>query len=266
VVTNFESQVYRRNGAIIWISENAREVRDIAGNPIYYEGTVEDITERKQYEMRLAHQASHDALTGLPNRVLFVDCMRQALALAERNGTQVAVAFLDLDNFKYINDSLGHDAGDEVICTIAERLQACPRESDTVARLGGDEFVLLQQGLPPDNSQIAATLSRILSEVSRPITAGRHELAMTCSLGISLYPQDGGDVDTLLKHADAAMYQAKHLGRDNFQFLPLRSTSVHATASISSTTCARRLNVMNSSCTTSPKSTCAAAPSSAPRR
>lgn len=218
VVTNFESQVYCKNGEVIWISENAREVRDIAGNPIYYEGTVEDITERKQYELRLAHQASHDALTGLPNRTLFVDRLRQAISLAERNGTQIAVAFLDLDNFKYINDSLGHEAGDEVICTIAERLQSCLRESDTVARLGGDEFVLLQQGLPVDNSQIAATLSRILSEVRRPLTAGKQELTMTCSLGISLFPQDGGDVDTLLKHADAAMYQAKHLGRNNFQF------------------------------------------------
>ena len=100
MVTNFESQVYRRGGDIIWISENAREVRDVAGNPVYYEGTVEDITERKRYEMQLAHQATHDALTGLPNRALFVDRLRQALSLAERNGSQVAVAFLDLDNFK----------------------------------------------------------------------------------------------------------------------------------------------------------------------
>lgn len=217
-VTNFESQVYRKNGEVIWISENAREVRDVSGNPIYYEGTVEDITERKMYEMQLAHQATHDTLTGLPNRALFADRMRQAISLAERNGSLVAVAFLDLDNFKYINDSLGHETGDVVICTIAQRLQTCVRESDTVARIGGDEFVLLLQGLNADNNQATATLSRILAEVSRPLTAGQQELTMTCSLGISLYPQDGRDVDTLLKHADAAMYQAKHVGRNNFQF------------------------------------------------
>lgn len=97
VVTNFESQVYRRNGDIIWISENAREVRDVSGNPVYYEGTVEDVTERKMYEMQLAHQATHDTLTGLPNRGLFADRMRQAIALAERNSSFVAVAFLDLE-------------------------------------------------------------------------------------------------------------------------------------------------------------------------
>lgn len=217
-LTNFESQVYRRDGNIIWISENAREVRDVSGNPLYYEGTVEDITERKTYETRLAYQATHDTLTGLPNRALFVDRLGQALSLAERNGSEVAVAFLDLDNFKYINDSLGHQTGDEVIRAIAQRLQDCLRESDTVSRLGGDEFVLLLQGLQADNGQVTATLSRILAEVGQPLKAGHHELNMTCSLGISLYPQDGSDVDTLLKHADAAMYQAKHVGRNNFQF------------------------------------------------
>jgi diguanylate cyclase (GGDEF)-like protein/PAS domain S-box-containing protein len=217
-VTNFESQVYRKSGDIIWISENAREVRDVSGNTIYYEGTVEDITERKTYEMQLAHQATHDALTGLPNRALFADRMRKAMPLAERTGSLVAAAFLDLDNFKYINDSLGHEAGDAVIRVIAKRLQSCVRESDTVARLGGDEFVLLLQGLHAGSDEVTTTMSRILAEVCRPLMAGKHELTITCSLGISLYPQDGRDVDTLLKHADAAMYQAKHMGRNNFQF------------------------------------------------
>jgi len=224
VINNFESQIYRKNGEVIWIAENAREVRDAAGEPLYYEGTVEDITERKSYEMQLAHQATHDALTGLPNRVLFVDRLQQAMLIAERENTRVAVVFVDLDNFKYINDSLGHEAGDELIGVMANRLQHCLRGSDTVARLetvarlGGDEFVLLMPDLKVGNDAVLTTMSRILADVGKPVQIKDRELVLTCSLGISLYPEDGKDVDTLLKHADAAMYQAKQTGRNNFQF------------------------------------------------
>lgn len=218
VVSNFESQVYRRNGEVIWISENAREVRDAQGQPLYYEGTVEDITERKTYETRLAHQATHDALTQLPNRMLFNDRLQQAILLAERSRGQLAVVFIDLDNFKYINDSLGHEAGDVLIRTIAQRLQAGVRDSDTVARLGGDEFVLLLQGLNAGNDTVTAAMSRILAEVGASMRISDRDLKVTCSIGISMYPADGGDVETLLKNADAAMYLAKQAGRNNFQF------------------------------------------------
>ena len=218
VVSNFESEVYRKNGEIIWISENAREVRDGSGNLLYFEGTVEDITERKTYETRLTHQATHDTLTGLPNRALFRDRLQQAVRYAERERAKVSIVFIDLDNFKYINDSLGHEAGDALIRIMAQRLKSCVRDSDTVARLGGDEFVLLLQGAPFDDERVSIAMSRILSEVRKPVDVRGRELTVTCSIGISVCPEDGNDVDALLKHADAAMYQAKQAGRDNFQF------------------------------------------------
>jgi diguanylate cyclase (GGDEF)-like protein/PAS domain S-box-containing protein len=218
VVNNFESQVFRKNGEVIWITENAREVRDATGNPAYYEGTVENITERKSYETRLSHQATHDGLTGLPNRLLFADRLQQAMPLAEREGMRLAVVFVDLDNFKYINDSLGHEAGDDLIRVMARRLQACTRDSDTVARLGGDEFVLLLQGQHVATAAISIAMSRILTIVGAPVRIQDREFTLTCSVGVSVYPDDGKDVDTLLKHADAAMYQAKQVGRNNFQF------------------------------------------------
>ena len=208
VVSNFESEVYRKNGEIIWISENAREVRDGSGNLLYFEGTVEDITERKTYETR----------TGLPNRALFRDRLQQAVRYAERERAKVSIVFIDLDNFKYINDSLGHEAGDALIRIMAQRLKSCVRDSDTVARLGGDEFVLLLQGAPFDDERVSIAMSRILSEVRKPVDVRGRELTVTCSIGISVCPEDGNDVDALLKHADAAMYQAKQAGRDNFQF------------------------------------------------
>jgi len=218
MVSNFESEVYRKNGEVIWISENAREVRDASGNLLYFEGTVEDVTERKTYETRLTHQATHDTLTGLPNRALFRDRLQQAMRYAEREKGKVSILFIDLDNFKYINDSLGHDAGDSLIRIMAQRLRSCVRDSDTVARLGGDEFVLMLQGAASEDERVSIAMSRILSEVRKPVDIRGRELTVTCSMGISVCPEDGNDVDTLLKHADAAMYQAKQAGRDNFQF------------------------------------------------
>ncbi|MEZ0246739.1 MAG: PAS domain S-box protein, partial [Methylophilaceae bacterium] len=146
-VQHFEAQVYRKNGDIIWITENAREVRDADGNLMFYEGTVEDITERKNYEQQIEYQATHDSLTGLPNRTLLADRLQQCISFADRYHSKVAVAFVDLDQFKMINDSMGHHIGDEMLVTMAARLAACVRDSDTVVRLGGDEFVLLINGL-----------------------------------------------------------------------------------------------------------------------
>jgi diguanylate cyclase (GGDEF)-like protein/PAS domain S-box-containing protein len=216
-VTGFESQVYRKNGDVIWISENSRLVLGEDGRPLSYEGTVEDITERRLYQTRIERQANYDTLTGLANRWLLHDRLEQALLTATSFGTRLAVAFVDLDRFKYINDSLGHHVGDELLKEVAARLLSCVRECDTVARRGGDEFVLLINGHPgPDAVQ--QIMERMLAAVSRPWIVEQGEFQVSCSIGVALHPEDGADARTLLKHADSAMYRAKDSGRDNFQF------------------------------------------------
>jgi diguanylate cyclase (GGDEF)-like protein len=172
--------------------------------------------ERKRYQEELERQANYDALTGLPNRHLFHDRLKQAV-FAQRNARSIAVVFIDLDHFKVINDSLGHNFGDEVLRHIGERLQSAVRDGDTVARLGGDEFVLILSDQTREDV-IFRSMRRLIGKVSEPITIGERELNITCSAGISLYPQDGPDVQTLLKNADAAMYRAKSQGRNTFQF------------------------------------------------
>jgi len=217
VVTNFESRVHRRNGEIIWISENARSVYNSDGSLLFFEGTVEAITERKLHEAEIQFQATHDALTGLPNRTLLYDRMQQAVLHSERYGNLTAIAFLDLDQFKFINDSLGHQVGDELLKITAQRLTSCLRESDTVARQGGDEFVLLLTDQPNEEA-ITQTMQRVLHEVSQPWKANDLDFQITCSIGLTLCPDDGRDAETLLKNADSAMYKAKELGRNNFQY------------------------------------------------
>ena len=216
-VTGFESQVYRKNGDVIWISENSRLVLGEDGRPLSYEGTVEDITERRLYQTRIERQANYDTLTGLANRWLLHDRLEQALLTATSFGTRLAVAFVDLDRFKYINDSLGHHVGDELLKEVAARLLSCVRECDTVARRGGDEFVLLINGhFGPDAVQ--QIMERMLAAVSQPWIIEQGEFQVSCSIGVALHPEDGEDARTLLKHADSAMYRAKDSGRDNFQF------------------------------------------------
>jgi diguanylate cyclase (GGDEF)-like protein/PAS domain S-box-containing protein len=216
-VVEFESQVYQRDGSVIWIAENARAVRGPDAEVLFFEGTVVDITERKRYEARIRHQATHDALTGLPNRNLLHDRLQQAMVVAQRNGGIAAVAFIDLDQFKYINDSLGHQVGDELLKTVAARLASCVRASDTVARQGGDEFVLVLSG-NTNIEDVSDAVRRVIAAVCEPWTARGLMLQVTCSIGVSVYPNDGDDVETLLRHADAAMYKAKELGRNNFQY------------------------------------------------
>jgi diguanylate cyclase (GGDEF)-like protein/PAS domain S-box-containing protein len=216
-VVNFESEVFCRDGSKIWISENAHIVRGAHGEFICYEGTVQDITERKSHHEQLERQANHDLLTGLPNRNLLADRLDQAIARAERLGYFLALVFIDLDNFKFINDSLGHAAGDELLVEISSRLRDCLRTSDTVARLGGDEFVLVLNDHYRINS-IISLLERLLVEIGRPVSLSGRELQVGASLGVALYPQDGDDASSLLKHADVAMYAAKDRGRNNFQF------------------------------------------------
>jgi len=172
--------------------------------------------ERKRYQVQLEHQANYDALTGLPNRNLLHDRLRQAV-YAQRKPRAMAVVFIDLDHFKFVNDSLGHGVGDRLLRGMADRLRGVLREGDTVARLGGDEFVVILNDQSSEEV-IFRAMQRIMSEISQPMMIDGKELYVTCSAGISLYPQDGADVDTLLKNADAAMYRAKDGGRNNFQF------------------------------------------------
>lgn len=217
VVQEFESEIRRKNGEVIWISENVRAVRNCEGKLICFEGTVVDVTERKRYAAQLEYQATHDVLTGLPNRSLFADRMEQALRCAERDKRGVALAFVDLDQFKLINDTLGHEVGDKLLTEIAARLMECVRDADTVARLGGDEFVLICTHRH-EEQEISRMMQRVLECISRPWLTPHGEFTIGCSIGISLFPRDGHNVESLLKSADSAMYKAKELGRNNFQF------------------------------------------------
>ncbi len=207
----------RRNGEVFpkWLTVSA--VRDAQGLPANYIEIFSDITERKEREERVRHLAHHDALTDLPNRALLNDRIAQAVSLAERNRTQVAVMFLDLDRFKTVNDSLGHSVGDKLLREVSARLKSCMRASDTVSRLGGDEFVILMPNVT-DPEDVAVTARKVLDAVARPYNIDGYELVSTPSVGISVYPGDGADVETLLRNADAAMYHAKETGRNNYQF------------------------------------------------
>jgi len=172
---------------------------------------IHDISEHKAIEARLHHLAHHDPLTGLPNRILFRDRLQHAIRKAQRNNTLLALCFFDLDRFKSINDSLGHDIGDQVLITIAERLSSSIRASDTAARLAGDEFVIILEEL--DQAEMVQTIaSKILKRINQPITIGTHQIRVTSSLGISIYPHFTRDSDTLLSQADTAMYRAKTTG------------------------------------------------------
>jgi diguanylate cyclase (GGDEF)-like protein/PAS domain S-box-containing protein len=177
---------------------------------------VRDITERTYAEEQIKHLAYHDALTGLPNRLLFKDRVTVALSHAQRDNSRLAVLFLDLDRFKVINDSLGHNIGDQLLQAVASRVQSCVRDSDTLARLGGDEFTLLLPGLVRSDDA-APIADKILDAVRLPFHIEGREFYITTSIGISLYPEDGSDAESLIKNADTAMYQAKEQGRDNYQ-------------------------------------------------
>lgn len=180
-------------------------------------GVATDITERKQAEKRLVQLANYDSLTGLPNRTLFRDRLMHAVAQAHRNNQLVALLFLDLDRFKFINDSLGHHAGDELLKGVSQRLLGNARDMDTVARLGGDEFTVILEGIT--NTEDATTVARkILEVMARPFNLDGHEVFVSPSIGIAIFPVDGQDIDELLKNADTAMYRAKEQGRNNYQF------------------------------------------------
>jgi diguanylate cyclase (GGDEF)-like protein/PAS domain S-box-containing protein len=179
---------------------------------------VRDITERKQAEERIYHMAHHDDLTGLPNRSLIRDRLDQAIAQAARKGRCVAVAFIDLDSFKLVNDGLGHNAGDELLKVVGARMAACLRGDDTLGRSGGDEFVIILPDVGQNALAITPLLEKIRQAVAEPVLLEGQEVQVSCSMGVVMYPRDGVDPNTLMMNADAAMYRAKEMGNNNFQF------------------------------------------------
>ncbi|WP_119153814.1 EAL and GGDEF domain-containing protein [Caldimonas tepidiphila] len=210
--------VNRRKSGDIYIEHlSISAVRDAEGRLKHYVGIFSDVTDRKRAEERIYYLAHHDALTGLPNRVLFHDRLAMALEACRRHGTHLAVLYLDLDRFKSINDSLGHGVGDELLAVAAQRLKAALRSTDTVCRQGGDEFiVLLPEIAHPDDAMVVA--EHIVEALRQPFLLGTHRLAVSGSVGIAVYPEDGSDSEALLKHADVAMYAAKKQGRNLAQF------------------------------------------------
>jgi len=206
-------------GAFAMYSKEARKPSDAEARFIDVATRIAAIAiERKLAEDRIHFLANHDALTELPNRTLLNDRLSQALLLAQRYDRWVTVLFIDLDNFKLINDNLGHNAGDELLKTIARRMVDRVRATDTVVRLGGDEFVVVLSDQPKNADSISDTVQKIQLAIAEPVRLEGHDLIVTSSIGIANYPGDGMDVDTLLANADAAMYRAKKIGRDNFEF------------------------------------------------
>jgi diguanylate cyclase (GGDEF)-like protein/PAS domain S-box-containing protein len=215
-VKNFECAVYRKDGSKMWFSANMRTVSE-NGVVVGYEGTNEDITDRKVAEERVQYLAYYDALTGLPNRTLLQDRLTKALAEGRRQRYKIGLLFLDLDRFKDINDSLGHSIGDLFLQEVAERLKRFAREQDTAARLGGDEFLIMLTHIG-DVSDAAVAAERLMDAMNAEFLIQGHSLNVSCSIGISIFPEHGADCVTLIKNADAAMYSAKADGRDMFRF------------------------------------------------
>ena len=207
----------RKNGEAYPEILSISSIRDDEGEITHFVAVFHDISEMKLQQEQIKHQAYHDALTGLPNRLLARDRLTMAIANAKRNRCRLAVFFLDLDNFKNVNDSLGHATGDLLLQKVAKRLQHLLREEDTVARLGGDEFLILVTNIQ-SNTEITALSNRLLAGFRKPIIAENHELFVTISIGIAFYPEDGTDEGTLIKNADVAMYQSKSRGKNKHHF------------------------------------------------
>ncbi|MDP3672777.1 MAG: EAL domain-containing protein [Telluria sp.] len=212
-----EYATFDENGETRWYCVNGEPVFDEQGVFKGYRGTSTDITSRKLSEQRIYHIAQHDVLTGLPNRSLLQDRLSQAVAYSGRTDNPVWVMLIDLDRFKFVNDSMGHKAGDVLLMTVAARLRSALRDTDTVARLSGDEFVVI---LTQHESERLSheIVQRLMDSVAQPVMLGSKEFFVTCSIGVAVYPTDGAPADSLIEHADIAMYRAKKLGRNNFQF------------------------------------------------
>ncbi len=212
-----ECRFRRPRGLTTWVFVQAEPVFDTSQQLTGYIGSVTDISERKRTEEEIRRIAYYDALTKLPNRAFFLEQLRRTLAAARRSQRRAALLFCDLDNFKDVNDTLGHDQGDELLRGIAERLSSCIRKGDTLSRLGGDEFVLLLPAVKSDRDAVSVA-RKIMQQLARPFTLDGHEVYTTPSIGIAFYPDDGDSVSALLKHADMAMYAAKARGRNRYQF------------------------------------------------
>ncbi|WP_019142639.1 putative bifunctional diguanylate cyclase/phosphodiesterase [Noviherbaspirillum massiliense] len=208
----------RRNGSPAWYSISASPLRDETGAVTHFVLAQHDVSEMKRYQAELELHANYDSLTGLANRALLRQRLEEAIAQArDHPGQKVWVAFIDLDRFKIVNDSLGRKAGDRLINTVAERLIHAVRESDTVARLGGDEFAVLMREAD-DSTVSAAMVDRLVQAIAHPASIDGHEFTLTCSIGIAVYPDNGEDAEKLIEYADIAMYSAKEHGRNNYQF------------------------------------------------
>jgi len=212
----FSYRARRKDGTFVWFESTSRAIPGADGNVSEIISVSRDISERRRAEEQIEYQAYHDALTGLPNRLLFRDRLTIALAHAKRQQSPLVVMFLDLDRFKFVNDTLGHSLGDDMLRVIAERIRSVLREGDTIARMGGDEFTVLLSDL--NQADDAAKIARkLLEAVAVPVRVEGHELYVTTSIGIALHPGDGDTAELLLKNADSAMYRAKELGRNGYQ-------------------------------------------------
>jgi diguanylate cyclase (GGDEF)-like protein/PAS domain S-box-containing protein len=208
----------RKNGSTYWESAVIVPIRGENGETTHFLAIKEDISERKVFEQKLMEQATHDQLTGLPNRFLAFDRLQQQLQYAERHHQQIAVIYIDLDNFKTVNDSMGHVVGDQLLIQVAHRIKLQLRGEDTLARLGGDEFLALVANLGHSTQDLRQVVNRLQTAMKSRYMLNNREIGVTSSLGIALYPDDGKDVVTLMSNADMAMYDAKHAGRNTFRF------------------------------------------------
>jgi diguanylate cyclase (GGDEF)-like protein/PAS domain S-box-containing protein len=213
----FDWQIIRKDGGEGFVEASVTLQKDSSGKPTGFKGMLRDITERKRTEQQINYMATHDVLTGLPNRLMFSQLLNQAIRSAQRHKKQLAVFFIDLDRFKTINDSLGHEAGDRLLKEMARRFKRSLRTIDVVGRLGGDEFIILTEEVE-ELSQIANVAHKILTTTIQPMSLQGEECRVTASIGISMYPGNGTDEQTLIKNADMAMYFAKEEGKNNYQF------------------------------------------------
>ena len=214
---DIEYRVAWADGSFRWLRTKGDALLDLEGEPIKVLWVTEDVSQRKDMDARVRFLAHHDLLTGLPNRTLFQDRLQQALAAAKRMESRVALLFIDLDRFKYVNDSFGHRAGDILLQTVAARLRGCVRETDTVCRHAGDEYLIVLSALR-DPTEAALVASKVLATFDEAFDLDGQEIQISASVGISVYPDDGQTIEDLIRNADAAMYHSKKSGRNRYEF------------------------------------------------